>query len=381
MENLILKSLEILNFRGFKHLQIEQLGRVNLIVGKNNVGKSSLLEALQLYAQNGDPALIWKILQSRDESKPYSRSSRIENRPSLENLLLKLRLLFNGRKEIERSRDPIKIGPVNSPDNTLSISIGWYTRESDEEGGSKLRLLQPDEYDLFENPPTPRFTIQTGKTSKIYPLRQDSLLTEVEIKASCIAIAPNGLDRELIGAFWDGIALTDLEQDVVEVMRVIAPGVERLSVVGNIDSKDRPIRSSNNRERGAIPIVKVAGINEPIALRSLGDGMHRVFGLALALVNVKDGMLLIDEIENGLHYSVQVNIWQLVFKLAHRLNVQVFATTHSLDCIRAFQVAAQQNIKEEGLLIRLQSKRGEVSAELYEEEELAIANRNQIEVR
>ncbi len=127
--------------------------------------------------------------------------------------------------------------------------------------------------------------------------------------------------------------------------------------------------------------MKVAGIDEPIALRSLGDGMQRVFGLALTLVNAKDGILLIDEIENGLHYSVQPDIWHLVFQLAHRLNVQVFATTHSLDCIKAFQEAARENTQEEGLLIRLQGKKGEIGAVLYEEEELAIATHEQIEVR
>src|SRR6266566_2394017 len=79
MGNLILNSLEIRGFRGFRHLQIERLGRVNLIVGKNNVGKSSLLEALQLYAVRGSPALIWELLRVRDESR-YSSEVRDERR-------------------------------------------------------------------------------------------------------------------------------------------------------------------------------------------------------------------------------------------------------------------------------------------------------------
>src|SRR5262245_30873977 len=140
MANLILNSLEIDNFRGFKHLQIERLRRVNLIVGKNNIGKSSLLEALQLYTHNGNPALIWKILQSRDESKPYRRR-RTEN-SSLENVLLELKYLFYGRKEIDQFMKPIVIGPMNLPDDVLSISIGWYRRVHEEEGIPKLQLLQ-----------------------------------------------------------------------------------------------------------------------------------------------------------------------------------------------------------------------------------------------
>ena len=65
MSNLILNSLEIRNFRGFQHLTIERLGRVNLIVGKNNIGKSNLLEALQLYASRASTStFIWDILSS-----------------------------------------------------------------------------------------------------------------------------------------------------------------------------------------------------------------------------------------------------------------------------------------------------------------------------
>jgi hypothetical protein len=238
MGNLILNSLEIHNFRGFKHLQIERLRRVNLIVGKNNIGKSSLLEALQLYAHNGDPALIWKLLQSRDESKPYSRF--LGESPKPENILLDLKYLFFGRKEIDRSMKPIIIGPINSPDDLLSISIGWYIRLRDEEEGiSKLQLLQPDEYDIVDNS-IPRFTIQTGKLAKSYSLtsRLEPPLDEFEIKADCIATAPNGLDRKVAGVLWDRIALTELEKDVVEAMRIIAPGIERLGVVGSLDSRE-----------------------------------------------------------------------------------------------------------------------------------------------
>jgi AAA15 family ATPase/GTPase len=67
MGKLFLESLEIQNFRGFRHLQIEKLGRVNLIVGKNNIGKSSLLEALELYARSGAPELIGRFSRSRNE--------------------------------------------------------------------------------------------------------------------------------------------------------------------------------------------------------------------------------------------------------------------------------------------------------------------------
>ena len=73
-------------------------------------------------------------------------------------------------------------------------------------------------------------------------------------------------------------------------------------------------------------------------------------------MNAKDGILLIDEFENGLYYSVKRDLWRFIFRLAHSLNAQVFATTHSWDCIEAFQRAAREDRQEEGLLIRYKER-------------------------
>jgi AAA15 family ATPase/GTPase len=104
-------------------------------------------------------------------------------------------------------------------------------------------------------------------------------------------------------------------------------------------------------------------------------------GISLALVNAKDGILLIDEFENGLHYSVLPGLWRLVFHIANHLNVQVFATTHSWDCIEAFQQAVHEVAESEGLLIRLESKKGKIVTTLFDERKLEIATREQIGVR
>ena len=109
--------------------------------------------------------------------------------------------------------------------------------------------------------------------------------------------------------------------------------------------------------------------------------MNRMLGLILALVNAKDGMLLIDEVDTGLHYSVLPDLWKLIFEVAHRLNVQVFATTHSKDCLEAFELAASDNEEEEGVLIRLESRKAGITAVTFDERKLAIVTREQIEVR
>lgn len=373
MGNLVLKSLEIQNFRGFHHLQIERLGRVNLIVGKNNVGKTSLLAALQLYANDGNPSLIWQILCARDESAyhpPYDFNAYAVGDVGI--LLLDLKYLFYGRKDIDVSLLPISIGPTKTPKETLSIAIGWYAIEQyiiDVGGSSKLRLLQPEEYDKVDNP-LPRFNISVrGRKPRSYPLQLDPSFTLRHPEADCISITSDGLGQRL-AELWDKIVLSELEEEVLVALRIMAPGLERLSFTGD----------NNTRQGKRIPIVRIKGINEPIPLRSLGGGMLRLLGIALALVNAKDSILLIDEFENGLYYAIQPAVWQLIFRIAERLNIQAFATTHSWDCIEGFQQAAQ-NSSQEGLLIRLQYRPDEITATLYDEEDLAIATREQIEVR
>ena len=163
--------------------------------------------------------------------------------------------------------------------------------------------------------------------------------------------------------------MTRLKADVLTTLRLIAPGLVDLNFVST------PL---SGRER--IPVVRIADDDQPLPLYSLGDGMLRALGISLALVNAKDEILLIDEFENGLYYTVQPDIWKLIFRVARSLNVQVLATTHSWDCIEAFQKAAHEETQNEGVLIRLESKKGMIIPTLFDERQLGIATREQIEV-
>ena len=381
MKTKVLNSLEIYRFRGFKHLNIEHLGNINLIVGKNNVGKSSLLEALQLYARRASPIVVAQILGTRDENK-RQRSNRGS---SFEESLRAAKYLFYGRKEIKAPIKPISIGPINSLEDRLTLDVQWFSRMSSADGIGVLQKVLFEEYeasnDEYEVPDTstPRFTVQLGTQREYnYPLDISNASSSTYARAVRLELGEitnffidaNGLNRREVGELWDSIALTSLEKEILAALRIIAPGVEDISVIGDPTSL---------RER--VTIVKVVGIDEPLPIRSLGDGMQRMLGIALALVNARNGMLLIDEIENGLHYSVQLDLWYLIFELARRLNVQVFATSHSWDCIKTFQTAAKEDEQLEGVLIRLEIKNGEVSVTQFDEQELAVATQEQIEVR
>lgn len=360
MGNLILNSLEIRNFRGFQHLTIEHLGRVNLIVGKNNIGKSSLLEALQLYARRGSRVLIWNILGNRDESRLSSSNLNEE----VNNQLSALKYMFYGRKDFREKHEAIQIGPIDSLADAVTINVGWSRAESDSK-----EIIEYNPVDEL----VPRLIIQFKNRQGNYTLNGPPISTFLD-HIKHIFVGAEGLNKDEFGELWDNIALTGLENEVLDVLRIVAPGVEGLNF-----RDDYTPTSSLVRER--IAIVKIEGIDEPLPLRSLGDGNQRMLGIALALANTKDGIVLIDEIENGIHYSAQTELWHLIFRLAHRLNVQVFATTHSWDCIEGFAKAAQKDTQEQGMLIRLSLKKEKIAATLFDEEDLAVVTREQIEVR
>ena len=103
-------------------------------------------------------------------------------------------------------------------------------------------------------------------------------------------------------------------------------------------------------------------------------------GIILSLVNAKNGLLLIDEFENGIHHSVQEDTWKVIFAKAKDLNIQVFATTHSWDAISAFQKAAADT-PEDGVLVRLTRQGSDLIPTVFQEDELAIVARDEIEVR
>ncbi len=351
MAELLLESLEIRNFRLFRHLKIERLGRVNLFVGKNNVGKSALLEALWLYRLAGSPSVIWDLLEARKEGRRPE-----EGHLTTFEQVLALRHLFFGRPDIFGPLKPIQIGSSNGLKG-ISVDVEWV-----------------DEPDSLLQNSLPLLDIRTKPNGGVqYRLDQNYQWWQpsTELVHSVLVPAP-GLDEGQFADLWDNIALTDSEEAVIEALRLIAPNVRDVNLVGGQDNRPR------------LPFVRISGSREPIPLHSMGEGMPRLFGLILALVNSEGGLLLVDEIERGFHYSVQPDLWRLVFETAQRLNVQVFATTHSWDCIEAFQQAAQENRQEEGMLISLRRRRDDpeqVVAVLYGEDELGIATRDQLEVR
>lgn len=380
-----LPSLHIQGFRAFRDVQIPRLGRINLIVGKNNVGKTTLLEAIRLHASGMDaPRVLADILRDRCETQrgstrhergePQRRSFPIDREPAYD-----FQRIFFSDTSSSDAVTSLSIGPQGPKEDHLEIRIRLARRVRDGNGHRKLRILK--RAPSRSKPGAPLIRVVTLQFRGLKENIQEHLLNAGwqhhdeqpgQESTSCQFLHPQGMSSEDLVRLWRNIVLTDRENDILEALHIIAPEIERVSV--SITEQEV--------EFGQEPTVLIRrkGSHYPEPLRSMGDGMHRVFEIALGLVNSQGGIFLIDEFESGVHYSVQEELWRFLFEAASQLGVQVFATTHSWDCIESFQRAASGH-KEEGLLINLARRGGDISATVFDERELEIITRESIEVR
>ena len=355
-QNLHLPSLVIKNFRGIDELTIPRLGRVTLLAGKNGVGKTTVLDAVRVWAAAGDDAVINDVLVDRgdfftknqqdtaDGTKAYTSPLYIGSRYEREkraNVVADSASLFTNRQ----------LWPK------IDISIGTTT------GASTLRLghrLANQNWTMLE-----RFLFEKNLGTETNPPPKP---------VACNAMGPDGPTDEMIELHWNGIALTSHEDRAVEALNLTVEGtVERIGLVDSTAKVGQPYQRRF--------MAKVVGKDYPVPVRSLGGGAMRAFAIALALAKSANGFLLIDEAENGIHHSIQAKFWNMVLLTAERNNVQVIATTHSWDCVVGFAEAANKLEDVEGLLVRLERPPAGLRPITYDESRLKNIAEHGIEVR
>lgn len=378
----MIHSIHIQNYRNLKDLKIPTLGQVNLITGKNNTGKTGFLEAVGIYIREGDLSFIFELLEDRGEEFNLNIARREYKRDDLIKSYLKvLSSFFNSRKTTIDRNNTILIGQLenqlfenNIIQNTaLSIRFVGLIQESQTETSKQPNIF--DSLDSYENGDMIDIGLQIrfGEKGNVFPLYKDIFRRRYNLDFYDIQnfqfIRSGNFNREEDGSLWDNVTLTDREVYVIEAIQIIEPTIERLAFIGE-----------SRRKRSAV--VKLLDKKEIFPLRSMGDGINRILTIILAMVNVENGYLLIDEFENGLHYTTQEKLWKVIFHLAKTLNIQVFATTHSRDCIASFEKVLNESENQvTGKLIRLENKNGDIRQVEYDAEELQIAVEQNIETR
>lgn len=374
----MLRDLSIQNYRTFKDFNIDGLTRVNLIVGMNNCGKTSLMEAVYLLVNQVNLECLIDLLHNRGEIADPSISIIPGETRQLSNSYQVRHIFHEHQLKLDQ---PISFQSQNEQPLSLQIYIDSHP----------IPTSIPPEWQQFlfsQGIGTGRsrflLAFSDQQNSKmVIPIRDDGLIEAhsfqfwkdyspnpfLPTNNKSLFLTTSKLSCEQLAVFWDGITLTPKEECIVQALQILEPDVERISF------------TSRQTPNSGI-LIKMRGDRDPIPLASMGEGMHRILTLAMAAVTVENGVLLVDEIETGLYYQAQTDMWRLLLEIAQRLNVQVFATTHSWDCICAFQeVLAQSKDSSVGKLFRLSWWEETIRAIGYSAEKLAVAVSQNIEVR
>ncbi len=372
----MLRDISLKNYRMFKDFQIDGLARVNLLVGPNNSGKTSLLEAIHLLMNPDNINEVFaEVLGPRGHILFPDRGPDDYDEPP--DILYQIKPLFYN--EILTTEAPLCI--ESKSDDFLSLSLQPYpTREYikglnlDDDELETSGILRHN-YNLFLSHAQEKQTIHRaakvnakGITSRYFRFVTSSGRSRYQYKPSFLMT----IERLKLGALaeiWGEITLTPKEKKVIQALQILEPDIERFNFIGGTT-----IASG--------VLIKLRGREHPVTLGSMGEGMKQMLNLVMAAVTVENGILLVDEIESGLYYDVQADMWRLLIEIAQELNIQIFATTHSWDCVSGFaQALSETKEGEVGKLFRLDWRGELIRAIDYPAEQLEKAVDYGIEVR
>jgi len=373
----MIEALRIRGYRCFPDFRIRGLGQVNLLVGRNCSGKTALLEAVEAVTAHGPQlARVWAPLLRRGERLPEhgDRPSRFTEY-DVSHLFFGHTIGIGAKFEIE--------GESRAAYPALRVTIVQRARDS---YAGPTGLFPEDEFDAEGSPVEPvglsiglsgspepllvPITSRGGLRPRALGPTYDRLAPDEDVRNTTY-VSPDSLTAFTASQYWKSIALTTEEHLVVEALRVLQPDVARVAFV------DPPRREGASGRGGLLVLFK--GAERPVPIGSLGDGMWRMFCIAVALIRSRAGTLLIDEIDSGLHHSVMENMWWLVLQTAERHDTQVFATTHSSDCVSSLASICRGGRPGQVSLQRIES--GASQAVAYSEEEIWAAARHGIETR
>lgn len=341
-------KIEINHFRGIRHASIEGFKQINLFFGKNNCGKSSLLESLFLVSGVSNPLLPVHVNFMRGYGKVrlndlkwdfYNLDStrpihiRIENKEKRD---LRINLF-------ERNQNSVSLNAENA--NILSnIEEGIYGLKfdfeiNDQHFDSQLRFDHKNSTDAKRIVPN----------KYVESLRCTYLSPKYDFNASI-----QGLKN---------ILQNKHEHFIVEGLRLIEPRVKDFTFTDN-------------------EMLVDIGLAKRIPVNMMGDGARKIVSLLTAVYDCKDGALLVDEISNGFHYSVMCSLWKVLINAAIRNNTQLFATTHDVDSIKGLRDAELGNNRDIVAAFKLlKTSDDELKAYHYSLESLDYSINQEIEVR
>lgn len=336
------KSITIRNLRAITELTIGNLGQVNLFVGQNNCGKTTILEALFFLIGATNP----KLPVSANVFRGLTFLSNTLWHTYFHNMVSTIPIEIVGQTRDTMEKQKLLIYPRSKKTSATqplvadSVSFAGDSKPLIELDGLKLHYTSSQE--------------PNAETISTVFIKDKELISEGSKERPVRGIFVSYATEFDWKARFDAVQDKKRIPDVISAMTKIEPRISdlRLNAIGLL--------------------VADIGLPNLIPVNLIGGGTARFLSIALAILDSRKGIVMIDEIDNGLHHSAQETIWKAVFAWAEELDVQVFATTHSYECIKAFTTCAKSSLfADQAKLFRIERKDDSFKSIDFGPEELA----------
>lgn len=300
------KNIKINNFRGIGHLEIDDFSRVNVFLGQNSSGKSSVLECILLLMGMSNPDLPQAINAIR--SRSFSNFADLGYMFHNYDLKVKPEVAAELFDEAKRHL-------------TLEMT---YTFDEQSQSNVQDGRIPTSETKTFLNTLRMAFDVESGQNKKRY---ECGITVNPQGLISNKRMAEGYLEKNSVAFISSDLAAGNPANDLVELAKRKRKDIvtEHLQ---HFDNRITTLEILNN-----VAYVGLDGIDQLLTVNMQGDGLRRYLNIVAASANPMNNILLIDEIENGLHYSAYQKLWEALFALAATTNKQVFVTTHSKETL------------------------------------------------
>ena len=353
------KNIKIKNFRGIDHLEIDDFSRVNVFLGQNSSGKSSILEAVFLLSGMSNPDLPLSLNKARTRNYriAYLQDTRyqfynldLNNTPDFSadqfdgmsrHLQMKLSFTESDEMMVQSIDMPLIISEIERTPNTIEMLFDITSSSGTKSFRSSLFVNQSD-----------------------VPSRQEPSKEYVE--------------KNMAVLFSSDLLSSNLNNDLSELFKRKQKD-SLLNILTKFDNRINAIEILNNDV-----YIGYSDVEELLPISMSGDGLRRFLNIVAGSANPQNTIVLIDEIDNGLHYSAYKKLWEAIFALAVGTNKQIFVTTHSKETIQKLNLmlTEHQEYQQEMRLYTIANtlKKGH-QAYKYTYEGLAGACENDVELR
>ncbi len=295
-------SVIIRNYRGLRYASIDGFKRINIFFGKNNCGKSSVLEAILLVAGQSNPSLPFKANALRGINRLSEQTATIDFYGA------DPKNTINVSAKGKPSRDLLieMIRPDSQNININDLNSGTSDVKQKQFGLKATYKLNGEDITYSS-----RFIVSESNSEQGRNI-VDKRYSE---NLNCLLIGANSYRYDIIELF-SNVVKNKREQEIFSILRIIEPHLKDLQLVDN-------------------DLMADVGFPQRLPINVLGDGFRKVLRIVLSIYEYANGIVLIDEMDNGLHYSVMQKLWEAIFDTARKYNVQLFVSTHSIDLLRS----------------------------------------------